>query len=164
MNPILLTLAEMIANLVILRADHVASPPGEWEQLREYASIPSSEYGMLLSVNDRINRKSSWRSDLDVWRVEDYWASPKEFLEKRKGDCEDFAIAKYFLLLDIGVKPELLRLVHVQIRGEAHMVLAYGEEDPYILDSYPGRHWVQRLSKRPDLTEPVFFRLPGESE
>lgn len=162
MQLILLTLVEMIANLVILRADHIASFNDEWEQLREYASILSSEYGMLLRVNDRINRKASWRSDLEVWGVEDYWASPKEFLEKRKGDCEDFAIAKYFLLLDIGVKPELLRLVHVQIRGEAHMVLAYGEEDPYILDKK--RKWIQRLSKRTDLTEPVFFRLPGKSE
>ena len=38
----------------------------------------------------------------------DYWATPKEFLIQGHGDCEDYAITKYFTLLEIGIPKEKL--------------------------------------------------------
>jgi predicted transglutaminase-like cysteine proteinase len=58
----------------------------------------------------------------------DAWATPIELMT-RGGDCEDFAIAKYFLLIELGVAPSDLRLVAQ--RGPDHMVLlvhARGDE------------------------------------
>ena len=149
--------------LLMLRAEHIASLHthfgDEWHELVEYVQIPSTEYGMLLRVNNKINRLS-WRSDLELWEQEDYWATPTEFLEKRKGDCEDFAIAKYFLLLDVGVDPSRIALVYANIEGVgAHMALAYWESsDPYILDNRS--KWIERLSKRTDLKEVQFIVPP----
>lgn len=50
----------------------------------------------------------------------DTWATPVELM-RRGGDCEDFAIAKYFLLIELGVAMSDLRLVAQ--RGPDHMVL-----------------------------------------
>jgi predicted transglutaminase-like cysteine proteinase len=50
----------------------------------------------------------------------DAWVTPIELL-RRGGDCEDFAIAKYFLLIELGVSMSDLRLVAQ--RGPDHMVL-----------------------------------------
>ena len=38
--------------------------------------------------------------------IDDYWMTPKEFFIKGHGDCEDYVIAKYFTLLELGVKKE----------------------------------------------------------
>jgi predicted transglutaminase-like cysteine proteinase len=114
-------------------------------------------------VNQYFNRRIQFRDDVEAWGQTDYWASPLESLERGQGDCEDFAIAKYFSLLAVDVPQAKLRLVYVraQIGGpggptQAHMVLAYyaapGAE-PLILDSLITD--VRPASRRPDL-QPVF--------
>ncbi len=40
--------------------------------------------------------------DAHSYGAEDYWASRGEFLAQGGGDCEDYAIAKYFTLKDLG--------------------------------------------------------------
>ena len=47
---------------------------------------------------------------MDVWGVMDYWETPAEFFQK-SGDCEDFAIAKYFALRDLGFPASQMRIV-----------------------------------------------------
>jgi predicted transglutaminase-like cysteine proteinase len=78
--------------------------------------------------------------DIRVWEKEDYWATPVEFLGRNAGDCEDFAIAKYFTLRALGMPPEKLRLMYVRALRlkQSHMVLAYFEQPesmPLILDN-----------------------------
>jgi predicted transglutaminase-like cysteine proteinase len=46
------------------------------------------------------------------WSLPDYWETPGEFIA-RGGDCEDFAIAKYFSLVRLGISPRDLRIVIV---------------------------------------------------
>ncbi|MDR1490361.1 MAG: transglutaminase-like cysteine peptidase [Desulfovibrio sp.] len=78
-----------------------------------------------------------YKTDAEVWGVEDYWATPREFLI-RSGDCEDYAIAKFFALVDLGVPPELMRIAAVKdgIRGLGHAVLVvFVDNDAYILDN-----------------------------
>ncbi len=86
--------------------------------------------------------------------------TPKEFLIKGKGDCEDYAIAKYFALLELGVKKEHLYMAVVKERTSSgmHMVLFYIEDktkSPLVLDNLSFK--VLPLSKRVDLIPDVAF-------
>lgn len=70
---------------------------------------------------------------------DDYWMTPLELIEKNKGDCEDFAIAKYFTLKAMGVNEERLRITYVKAikLNLPHMVLTYYptvDSDPLVLD------------------------------
>ena len=46
----------------------------------------------------------------------DYWAKPSEILERRAGDCEDFAILKMAALLRAGIPAQSMSLVVLQDR------------------------------------------------
>jgi predicted transglutaminase-like cysteine proteinase len=90
----------------------------------------------LRAVNRFLN---DWRykPDDQNYGRRDYWATPLEFL-RRSGDCEDYAIAKYVTLRELGFAPERLRLVVVRdvVRDLAHAVLAvYLDDEVYILDN-----------------------------
>jgi predicted transglutaminase-like cysteine proteinase len=50
--------------------------------------------------------------DITNWMVPDYWETPGEFLA-RGGDCEDFAITKYFSLVRLGFAPQDLHIMVV---------------------------------------------------
>ncbi|MFG6468975.1 transglutaminase-like cysteine peptidase [Roseateles sp. BYS87W] len=120
----------------------------------------------LKEVNDFFNRRLAFKDDQVVWGVPDYWASPLESLEKRAGDCEDYAIAKYFSLAASGVPTARLRMVYVRARLQgqslAHMVLAYYAQpaaEPLILDNL--RAEVLPASQRPDLTPVFSFNTEG---
>ncbi|MBJ7538470.1 transglutaminase-like cysteine peptidase [Marinomonas transparens] len=93
----------------------------------------------LIEVNNFFNQMD-FVSDISLWGKEDYWATPIEFLEVRAGDCEDFTIAKYFTLRELGVPDEKLRLVYVKALklNQHHMVLAYYHKPtsvPVLLDN-----------------------------
>ncbi|MDY0747794.1 transglutaminase-like cysteine peptidase [Paucibacter sp. R3-3] len=118
------------------------------------------EEARITLVNNYMNQRIAFREDIDVWGVIDYWATPLEALNKGAGDCEDYAIAKYFSLLSAGMPIAKLRMVYVRasLRGQslAHMVLAYYAQpgaDPLILDNLIPD--VRPASQRPDL-RPVF--------
>ncbi len=136
-------------------------------------ALLGSAHGMtdaerLRTVNNFYNQRIGWRTDAEIWGVDDYWATPLETLEKGQGDCEDFAIAKYASLLAAGMAPERLRLVYVraqmpnQAAAQAHMVLAYYGElgaEPLILDNL--RTDVLPASRRPDLAPVFSFNAAG---
>ncbi|WP_422045762.1 transglutaminase-like cysteine peptidase [Roseateles sp.] len=128
-------------------------------QMIERASAQDEET-KLTTVNSYLNRRIEFRDDIEVWGKVDYWASPLEALDKGRGDCEDYAIAKYLSLVTAGVPVAKLRMVYVRAtvggRSLAHMVLAYYAEpnaEPLILDNLIGV--VRPASQRPDL-QPVF--------
>ena len=78
-----------------------------------------------------------YKTDMQVWRVEDYWATPAEFVRK-SGDCEDYAIAKYYALRDLGVPASQLRVVALKdtIRNLGHAILVvFTDNDAYVLDN-----------------------------
>jgi len=123
----------------------------------------------ITAVNDFYNQRLAYMEDIDNWGVEDYWASPLEGLGKGAGDCEDYAIGKYFTLTTLGMPDAKLRMVYVRasIPGApngyvAHMVLAYyptPEADPLVLDNLqPGIH---SASERPDLSPVFSFNAQG---
>jgi len=123
----------------------------------------------LERVNAFFNRRIAFRDDIAVWQVEDYWASPLETLHKGMGDCEDYAIAKYFSLLAGGMAASQLRLVYVRLQvggtggpSQPHMVLAYyanAQAEPLILDNLISD--IRPASRRPDLTPVFSFNSEG---
>lgn len=113
----------------------------------------------LSHINSFIN-KIIPKLDNNSYDIDDYWATPKEFLISGHGDCEDYAIAKYFTLLELGIKKENLYLSIVKVKGSRglHMVLLYSENknsSPLVLDNLSFK--VIPLNKRPDLTPKIAF-------
>jgi predicted transglutaminase-like cysteine proteinase len=101
-----------------------------------------SERQKLARVNSFFNQLH-FIDDSKLWRRKDYWASPLEFLGAAGGDCEDFSIAKYFTLLELGIDDEKMRMVYVKALdyNQFHMVVAYYETPssvPLILDNLIG--------------------------
>ncbi|MHA6494269.1 transglutaminase-like cysteine peptidase [Pseudomonas borbori] len=134
-----------------------------WHSL--LANGGDAEDGVLLErVNQFVNRSVAFASDQDVWGEHDYWATPAQAITRGRGDCEDFAIAKYFGLLQLGVAAEKLRLTYVKdlTRNQAHMVLAYypsPSAQPLILDNLDSR--VRIASERRDLLPVYSFNNLG---
>ena len=90
----------------------------------------------LIAVNDYLNQ-SPYIIDPSNYGVEDYWAIAKEFLDNF-GDCEDYAIAKYFSLRYLNFPADAMRIVIVQDTnlGVAHAILAVLlDNDVLILDN-----------------------------
>ena len=92
--------------------------------------------------------------DIKLWGVNNYWATPIEFIGVNGGDCEDYSIAKYFTLLELGVAEEKMRITMVKAvnLNQYHMVLAYYETPesvPLILDNLDGV--IKPANKRNDL-------------
>ena len=127
-------------------------------------SAGGEEREQLERVNHFINRSVSFVSDQQAWGTDDYWATPAQTLSQGQGDCEDFAIAKYFSLVRIGVPSEKLRLTFVKAlkQNQAHMVLAYypsASEQPLILDNLDPR--IRPASERGDLLPVYSFNNHG---
>ncbi|OIQ47966.1 MAG: hypothetical protein BM565_03930 [Gammaproteobacteria bacterium MedPE] len=96
--------------------------------------------------------------DIKLWGVKNYWATPIEFIGVNGGDCEDYSIAKYYTLLELGVPDEKMRITMVKALrlNQYHMVLAYYETPgsvPLILDNIDGE--IKPATKRNDLL-PVY--------
>jgi predicted transglutaminase-like cysteine proteinase len=128
--------------------------------------------GRLEIINRFFNRQVSFAQDHVVWGQDDHWATPLETLSRGLGDCEDYAIGKYFTLLSAGVTSSRLRLVYVRAQmpmgpgrapeSQAHMVLAYYAEpsvEPLILDNLVPD--IRPASRRPDLTPVFSFNRDG---
>lgn len=76
-------------------------------------------------------------TDMANWNVVDYWATPLQFYDV-DGDCEDYAISKYYTLRGLGYDPSVMRIVVVMDEnlGVHHAVLAIdGGSEVYILDN-----------------------------
>jgi len=77
-------------------------------------------------INRAINLAIRPMSDLAQWGALDRWSAPLETLTTGRGDCEDYAIAKYVALTQAGVAAEDVRLVvvHDLAVDENHAVVA----------------------------------------
>ena len=90
----------------------------------------------LQAVNRFFNRWP-YKLDKELYGVNEYWASPSEFM-MRSGDCEDYAIAKFFALRQLGFDNDSMRIVILwdEIRAIGHaVVVVYEPEGTLVLDS-----------------------------
>ncbi len=117
-----------------------------------------------LDVVNRFFNQAIFMSDSEHWGREDYWASPVELLATNAGDCEDYSIAKYFTLRELGIPDEQLKITYVKALdlNQAHMVLAYydtPDAEPLILDNLKSE--VLPASARHDLLPVYSFNGEG---
>ena len=133
-----------------------------WQQLiREDTSRTDLE--KLEKVNKFFNQVP-FVSDAIHWGKQDYWATPIEFLASDGGDCEDFAIAKYFTLKILGVPEEKLNMTYVKAwkLNQSHMVVTYYKTpstEPLVLDNLINT--IKPSRQRPDLLPVYSFNGSG---
>lgn len=150
--------------------DRVSSKYGEYASRRlnslaqlidKNATIDDIEKVKL--VNDFFNQVPYY-SDIQHWKQKDYWATPIEKLATNGGDCEDYSIAKYYTLRELGIEEKKLRIMYVKALewNEAHMVLTYFPEpsfSPLVLDNIkPG---LKTADQRKDLIPVYSFNANG---
>ena len=106
-----------------------------WEKL--YAKLTGLPVMDQAREVNRFFNQWPYRTDIVVYGLNEYWATPLEFA-KNSGDCEDYAISKYYALRALGVPKDKLRIVAVKdtIKNIGHAVLAvYIGETAFILDN-----------------------------
>ena len=137
-----------------------------WDNVIEQAKGKKTLY-KLKTVNDFFN-KITYKLDMKHWQKEDYWAAPFEFMGTGAGDCEDYAIAKYFTLRKLGIPDNKLRIMYVKDQGklkkyeQAHMVLTYYHKPnstPIVLDNINKK--LKLATKRKDLKPVYSFNASG---
>lgn len=157
-------------SLISRRAEALYGPLGQgqqridaWQHLLA-TQKQTSEQEQLKVVNLFFNKQMRYMEDVDLWGQVDYWETPIEGLWKGAGDCEDYAIAKYFSLRRLGVSSDKLRITYVKAlrQNRAHMVLTYystPEAMPLVLDSLIDA--IQPASQRTDLLPVYSFNAEG---
>lgn len=129
-----------------------------WQNLiKESADLPEKE--KLARVNNFFNQVR-FLDDIDHWKQKDYWATPLEFLISNGGDCEDFSIAKYYTLRELGVDIDKMSIAYVKALelNQAHMVLTYYDTPSsvaLVLDNLIAD--IKPASQRPDLLHVYSF-------
>lgn len=127
---------------------------------KNYQTLPDSDCGKALyhpceikawktllsslqekPLSKQITAVNSWANkhpyilDQINWGMEDYWETPYEFIAVN-GDCEDYAIAKYYSLRALGVSQEKMRVIIVQdfnLGGIIHAILGVYDENNELL-------------------------------
>jgi predicted transglutaminase-like cysteine proteinase len=174
-----LLLLHVIGNPTAI-ADNIRPDAHILEMLeQQYGSLVRTRYehwqhlitsGEKLNDIEKLNRVNAFFNqvtfvnDIDHWGVEDYWATPMQLLASNGGDCEDFSIAKYFTLRQMGIPAKHLRLTYVKALelNQAHMVLTYfrtPDSDPLVLDNLINK--IQKSSSRNDLLPVYSFNAEG---
>ena len=133
-----------------------------WEEL--LSKDIDSDMKKLKRVNDFFNKMIFFVNDIELYAVKDYWATPVEFLCHGAGDCEDYAVAKFFSLKTLGVEEGKLRMAYVKslTYNEMHMVMAYystPSAEPLILCNQIDE--IKPASERKDLVPIFTFNVTG---
>lgn len=142
------------------------------ERVRNWGDVmqrvrPMEELAQLEEINRFINQ-TPYVDDQQQWGTPDYWETPLELLTLNGGDCEDYALAKYFTLKSVGVPEAKLRVTYVKAwlpkarRMEPHMVLTYyatPDAEPLVLDNL--RPGIDLASHRTDLVPTMSFNADG---
>ncbi len=135
----------------------------QWQKLMQTArQLPEQQ--KLKVVNDFFNQNITFVDDVFLWGVTDYWATPMELLFQGAGDCEDYSIAKYFTLIELGIDDKKMRITYVKALNlnQAHMVLTYFSSPkavPIVLDNLIPE--IKMATKRTDLLPVYSFNGSG---
>ncbi len=155
--------AQIIQDAVQKYGEDARERFSRWQDLIQ-SGQSRSDWNKIHDVNHFFNRRVRYATDDQHWRKNDYWATPLETLGTRHGDCEDYAIAKYFTLRAMGVADEKLRLMYVRALSinQPHMVLIYFENPsdyPYVLDNMDPQ--IKSALERKDLRPIYSFNASG---
>lgn len=104
----------------------------------------------LSLVNQRVNAAIRYTTDWAQWHVPDRWSAPLDrhkngSFDTGRGDCEDYAIAKYVALRAAGLAPDRLQIILVRDNW-VHM-------DHAVLAVRNKGHWLVLDNRWPRLIE-----------
>ena len=87
------------------------------------------------AINRAVNMAIRPTSDMAQFGVPDRWSTPLATFASGRGDCEDYAIAKFVALQEAGVAASDLRLVivHDMAVNEDHALVAARLEDRWVM-------------------------------
>lgn len=110
-------------------------------------------------INSFVNKNIKEVNDLEAYGVIDYWVTPKEALIYG-GDCEDYAILKYFALIEVKINPYNLYFIVLDKpnQEDKHMVLGYFENEksiPLIFDNLTNH--ILKLTSIDNITPLIAF-------
>ena len=110
-----------------------------WQKFIHSSAMYTSEKELLQAVNFFINQ-NRYSPDLADSGFDRNWQAPWDFIASGFGDCEEYAMAKFFTLQAMGIPTRKMRLVFVLVDQEKtpHLVLSYQGDDksaPLILDN-----------------------------
>ena len=129
----------------------------------------------IAAINSFVNGRVHFAEDRREFRSADLWQSASNTLRRKRGDCEDYAIAKLQLLRAAGVNSNDIYLVIARdlirradhavlvVRGERRMMLLDNGTDtigdaaqdqsyrPVLSFSATGRAWTHGYKRPPEL-------------
>jgi len=181
MKKVLTLLLALISLLPAMLNAELITKKVESDAEEKYGSFAANRFKainqeLLIDLKDasdmkKLNVVNTWvnyikyKSDKKVYGTSDYWATLYEFVGKNKGDCEDYTIAKYYILKELGVDPKQMKFTYVIYKNRkgkkiSHMVLSYlkvpkpkSKKDILILDN--NNRLVLPASKRKDIVKVV---------
>ena len=113
-----------------------AEKAAQWAAL--YEQCLSVDILTKLNMVNLFFNQWPYLEDDENWGIEDFWALPHEFMA-RSGDCEDFAIAKYYALKALAVPPGDMCITVVwntkMLEGHA-VLLVRADGVDYVLDNF----------------------------
>ena len=115
----------------------LVSSSGPWAQMLKSASGQSRAV-QVQTINNWVNGHVRFTDDRENRQSADRWSGATETLRSRRGDCEDYAIAKMKLLEAIGVERRDMYLVIVDdlVRRADHALLVVRIGDQFqVLDN-----------------------------
>jgi predicted transglutaminase-like cysteine proteinase len=117
--------------------DDAASCPAHAAQLQRLIAAVKTRAGLaqVEEANRGVNAALRYVSDLAQFGVPDRWSSALASFATTKGDCEDYAIAKYVVLRQAGFPQDDLRIVLVRDRRvrQDHAVLAVRLDERWLI-------------------------------
>ena len=123
------------------RADPEGCPSNAAQFLRLVKAVKArSGRGQLDEANRAVNMVIRHTSDFAQHGETDRWSAPLATFATGKGDCEDYAIAKYVILIEAGFPRDDLLLVLVRDRAV--------RQDHAVLVARLDGHWLILDSRR----------------
>jgi hypothetical protein len=91
------------------------------EQIAKLYPSPEALAGFL-------QHEFSFKDDLSLFHQADYWQDPDEFLTRRQGDCEDYALLAEAVLAQLGKRAFVFSVYGA---AYAHTVCVFIEDGAY---------------------------------
>jgi predicted transglutaminase-like cysteine proteinase len=101
----------------------------------------------LERTNQLVNGAIAYASDISMHGELDRWSAPLATLRRGRGDCEDYAILKYRILIATGVPASDLRIVLVRdtaVRIDHAVLSARADNRWYVLDNRKSGFYGER--------------------
>ena len=129
---------DLLAEVGEIGCPGAACPTDAWRAVVEQGRRLALRDRVAL-VNQFVLREIRYQPDPEHRFGTDDWKTPARAISLGRGDCEDFAVAQYFLLRAMGTPTRFLRLVRTDEPGPLdHIALAVSFADRIVVMDYDG--------------------------